>query len=217
MTADGKIAFADHTFVPFGSKRDREHMLELRSTADAILCGARTVELSGATLGTGGVKYRKQRLRRGLAEQPLRIIVSRSGSVKPDVTIFKHKSSPLIILTTKRAGEQQLEKLRTLAEVKICGEKEIDFKSTLRWLRKKWKVKRLLCEGGGEIHGAIIRAGLLDELHLTICPKVFAGRIAPTIAEGEAFANLAHAAGFKLNSFNRMGDEVFAVFSRMDE
>ena len=213
MTADGKIAFADHRFVPFGSKRDRDHMMELRTTADAVLCGARTVDLSPATLGTGGTRYRKQRLKRGLAEHNLRVIVSGSGSVNPDAEIFKHRFSPIIILTTKRAGERRLKKLRDVAEVKICGVKEINFRAAFLWLRRKWNVKRLLCEGGGEINGALLRSGLLDELHLTICPKIFGGRTSPTIADGIGFRRLADASKFKLTSITRNGDELFAVFS----
>ncbi len=102
MTADGKIAFADHTFVPFGSKRDREHMMELRATADAVMSGARTINESGATMGTGGAKYCRLRLKHGLAEYNLRIIISGSGSVNPNATIFKKRFSPIIILTTSR-------------------------------------------------------------------------------------------------------------------
>src|SRR5688572_15093748 len=103
MTADGKIAFANRRFVPFAGKRDQEHMMELRATADAVMSGARTVDLSPATLGTGGAKYRRLRLKHGLKEYNLRIIASGSGSIDPDAKIFKHKFSPIIVLTTKRA------------------------------------------------------------------------------------------------------------------
>jgi riboflavin-specific deaminase-like protein len=212
MTADGKIAFANRRFVPFAGQRDQEHMMELRATADAVMSGARTVDLSPATLGTGGAKYRRLRLRRGLKEYNLRIIVSGSGSIDPDAEIFKHKFSTIIILTTRRAGERRLKKLRELAEVKICGENEINFPAAFRWLRKVWGVKRLLCEGGGELNDALIRAGLLDELHLTISPKIFGGRTAPTIADGLGFSKLADAAQFQLKSFRRVGDEMFLVF-----
>jgi riboflavin biosynthesis pyrimidine reductase len=61
----------------------------------------------------------------------------------------------------------------------------------------------------------LIRAGLLDELHITICPKIFGGRNAPTIADGTGFSRLADAARFKLKSTNRVGDEMFAVFARI--
>ena len=42
MTADGKIATANRAVASFGSVRDREHLLELRATADAVMAGART-------------------------------------------------------------------------------------------------------------------------------------------------------------------------------
>jgi riboflavin-specific deaminase-like protein len=215
MTADGKIAFANGKFVPFGSKRDLEHLYELRATADAVMCGARTIEVTGTILGNGGEKFRKLRLKRGLAEFPLRVIVSGSGSINPTAKIFKKRFSPIVILTTARISKANLKKLRAVAdEVKICGKTEIKFPAALRWLREKWKVKRLLCEGGGELHGALVRAGLLDELHLTICPKVFGGRNAPTIADGNGFSHLSEAAQFKLKSTNHVGDELFAVFVR---
>jgi 2,5-diamino-6-(ribosylamino)-4(3H)-pyrimidinone 5'-phosphate reductase len=216
MTADGKIAFANDKFVPFGSKRDLEHLYELRATADAVLCGARTVEATGTILGTGGGKFRKLRLKHGLAEFPLRIIASGSGSISPGAAIFKKHFSPIIILTTARISRANLQKLRAVAnEVKICGKTEIDFRVAFRWLLKKWNVKHLLCEGGGELNGALFRADLVDELHLTICPKIFGGRTAPTIADGQGFNHLAAAAQLQFKSVQRIGEELFATLIRL--
>jgi riboflavin-specific deaminase-like protein len=214
MTADGKIAFANRRFVPFAGKRDQEHMMELRATADAVMSGARTVDLSPATLGPGGAKYRRQRLKRGLGEYNLRIIVSGSGSINPNAEIFKHKFSPIIVLTTSRASVAARRRLQALgAEIKICGRKQINFRAAFCWLRKKWNVKRLLCEGGGELHDAIIRAGLLDELHLTISPQIFGGRTAPTLADGLGFRHLVDAARFELKSARRVGKEMFLIYT----
>ena len=213
MTADGKIAFANRRFVPFAGRRDQQHMMELRATADAVMSGARTVDLSQATLGPGGLKYRRQRIQRGLREYNLRIIVSGSGSIDPKAEIFKHLFSPIIVLTTSRASASTRQRLRALgAEVRICGKKQISFRAAFQWLREKWNVKRLLCEGGGELHDAIIRAGLLNELHLTISPRIFGGRNAPTLSDGRGFPSLATAAQFKLKSARRIGDEMFLVY-----
>ena len=85
--------------------------------------------------------------------------------------------------------------------------------AALRWLRAKWNVKRLLCEGGGGVHGSMVRARLINELHLTICPQIFGGRQAPTIAEGTDVLKLANAAQFRLTSVKRLGDELFVVFT----
>jgi 5-amino-6-(5-phosphoribosylamino)uracil reductase len=215
MTADAKIAFADGKFTPFSSQRDREHMMELRATADAVMCGAKTIETTGTILGNGGDKFRKLRIKSGLAEFPLRVIVSGSGSISPTAKIFQKRFSPIVVLATGRISKANLKKISAVAdEVKICGKMEINFPAALRWLREKWKVRRLLCEGGGELHGALIRAGLVDELHLTVCPKIFGGRNTPTIADKKGFFCLADAAQFKLKSANCIDDELFAVFSR---
>jgi riboflavin biosynthesis pyrimidine reductase len=108
MTADAKIATANRAVHSFGSARDRAHLYELRATADAVMCGARTVEISHSILGTGGAKYRRERLRRGLAEYNLRVIVSGSGSIDPAAEIFQNKFSPVIVLTTERAPAKKL-------------------------------------------------------------------------------------------------------------
>jgi 2,5-diamino-6-(ribosylamino)-4(3H)-pyrimidinone 5'-phosphate reductase len=214
ITADGKIATANRAVSSFGSQRDKEHLLELRTMADAVMCGAGTVNSGPITLGPGPAKYRRMRIRNGFAEYNIRIVTSGSGSVNPEAEIFKKKFSPIIILTTGRASENKLNPLRELAtEVRSFGPSEIDFHKALQWLHEKWKVKRLLCEGGGELNDALFRAGLVNELHLTICPKVFGGRIAPTIAEGAGVLKLADAAQLKLKSMKRVADELFVVYT----
>jgi len=101
MTADGKLAPASRRFEPFAGPRDREHLLELRATADAVMAGARTVDLDGVNLGPGPARFRRQRLKRGLAEYNLRIIVSGSGTINPKAEIFRHRFSPIIILSSE--------------------------------------------------------------------------------------------------------------------
>ena len=213
ITADGKIATAKRTLSSFGSARDHAHLLELRATADAVMAGARTVDLNQINLGPGPAKYRRQRLKNGLAEYNLRVIVSGSGSINPQAEVFRHRFSPIIILTTGRASKAKLKQLAALADdVKVSGASEIDFPSALRWLREKWNVKRLLCEGGGELNSALFAAGAVGELHLTVCPKIFGGRSAPTIADGLGAATLADATQLQLKSTRRIGDEMFLVY-----
>ena len=215
MTADGKIATSNRAVSSFGSTHDHKHLLELRATADAVMAGARTVDLAAINLGPGPARFRRQRLNNGLMEHNLRVIVSGNGSLNPNAEIFKHHFSPILILTTGRVSKVRLRQLRALAdEVKVCGRQEINFREAFGWLRGKWGVKRLLCEGGGGLNDALFRARLVDELHLTICPKIFGGRNAPAIADGRGFRRLAEALPLQIKSFKRIGNEVFAVFRR---
>jgi riboflavin-specific deaminase-like protein len=215
MTADGKIASANRQVASLGSPRDRSNMLRLRATVDAVLCGARTVEAGPIRLSPGPAKYRRLRLRQGLAEYHLRIVASGSGSVNPGAEIFRHHFSPIVVLTTDRISAQRRRGLEAVAdEVKICGDTAIDFRLALQWLHDQWRVKRLLCEGGGELNGALFAADLVDELHLTICPHILGGRLAPTIAGGQGIPSLAQAIPLELQSMKRAGAELFLVYRR---
>ncbi len=214
MTADGKIATASRAVSSFGSGRDHAHLLELRATADAVLAGARTVDLNRINLGPGPARYRRLRLRRGLREYNLRVVVSRSGTVNPDAEVFKRKFSPVVVLTSRRATPARLKRLREVAdEVKVMGGKEINFHRALGWLREKWGVQRLVCEGGGEVNDALFRAGVVQELHLTVCPKLFGGRAAPTICDGRGAAGLGQSTQLQLKSARRYGTEMFLVYA----
>ena len=215
MTADGKIATANRRVSSFGSRRDLNHLYALRATADAVVCGARTASLENIHLGPGPARYRRARLERGLAEYNLRILVSGRGRIDLGSSIFARRFSPILILTTRQAGERRLREMAAAADqVVVCGRTRLDLRRGLGWLRSAWRVKRLLCEGGGELNGALFAAGLVDELHLTICPFVFGGATAPTIADGPGPRRLAEAARLRLVSHRRIGDELFCVFRR---
>ena len=215
MTADAKIATANRAISSFGSPRDREHLLELRATADAVMAGARTVDLNPLNMGPGGAKYLRRRTEKGMLPFNVRIIVSRLGTVDPKARVFREKFSPVLVLTTRLARARRLAALKAVAhEVKICGTSVIDFRTAFRWLFKKWKIRRLVCEGGGELNDALFRAGLVDELHLTVCPWLFAGREAPTIADGTGVPQLAMAAEFELQSLLRVGTELLLRFAK---
>ena len=214
ITADGKIAPANRVFKPFSSKADQELLMELRTRADAVMAGARTVDRYPVNLGPGGKPRREKRKRLGLSEYNLRVVVSGSGTLDAKAEIFKHRFSPIVVLVSKRISDRNLRKLQSLAdEVKVCGRDEVDFVEALRWLREKWKVKRLLCEGGGAVNDALFRAGVVDELYLTISPVIFGGRDAPTLADGKGIEHLADATRLKLKSYRRVGDELFLVFN----
>lgn len=213
MTADGKIATANRAITSFGSRKDHDRLLELRATADAVLCGAATAGGDNITMGPGPQRFRKKRLRRGLREFNLRIIASGSGQLDPRASIFQHQFSPIIVLTTGRISPARLKRLRTVAdEVAVFGAKDLDLRAALQWLSCRWQVRRLVCEGGGELNDAMFRAGLVDELHLTICPQIVGGRQAPTIAGGVGFARLAEALPLRLRSRRLVGNEMFLVY-----
>ena len=214
MTADGKIATSNRKVSSFGSQKDFEHLLKLRATADAVMTGAGTINAqTDITLGSGPIRFRQMRRKNGLADAPLRIVVSGRGQLDTRTKLFRTRGAPIIVLTTKNISKTRLTMLKKAADyAQQFGQKVVDFKLALDWLRFEWKVKRLLCEGGGRLNNSLLAAGLVDELHITVCPKIFGGHDAPTIADGPLADSLANAKQFTLKSMTQKGDEMFLVY-----
>jgi 2,5-diamino-6-(ribosylamino)-4(3H)-pyrimidinone 5'-phosphate reductase len=214
ITADGKIAAEPGTLSKFGSRRDLEHLYELRAEADAIVCGAGTVNAERADLGSGPRRFQRQRLKAGRTAHPVRVVVSGAGRIETDSNLFRRRFGPIVMLVTEQTGRRRLRELQAVADaVRVCGEREIDFVSAFGWLGAEWGVKRLLGEGGGRLNEALFRAGVVRELHLTICPVVMGGAKAPTIADGQGVRRLAMATQCRLKRMRRVGSELFVVFS----
>jgi 2,5-diamino-6-(ribosylamino)-4(3H)-pyrimidinone 5'-phosphate reductase len=218
ITADGKLAPDTRHFVPFSSQRDRDLMMELRSEADAVVSGATTVADGEVELGTGGQPYRRKRIQRGLREFNLRVILSGSASISPRAYIFRTRYAPILLLVTEAAPEERLRKLRKVADdIFVSKGRKLDVVAALEWLRAKWKVKRLLCEGGGEVNGALFEAGVVDEINVTICPVVFGGRHAPTLADGVGIERLTEALPLKLKRMEQVEQELYCVYRVVKE
>ncbi len=215
-TVDGTLAPVTRKFVPFGSPRDQRLLLELRSTADAVMAGARTIDLAPVNLGPGPLPYRIRRRKRGLAEYNLRVVVSGSGTLNPEAEIFQHRFSPIIVLVSRAATPERIARLSKVAdEVRIFGQEQLDFQAALQWLHKQYQVKRLLCEGGGQLNEGLFRAGVVDELHQTVSPLVRGGHNAPTMADGRGVDLVRQATRLRLKSLSRQGSELFLVYRVM--
>ena len=214
ITADGKIATANRAISAFGSKHDLKRLYQLRHRADAILCGAGTINAENADLGPAPA--RPAHPPSAGARLPLRVIASGRGYLNPEARLFQRAYGPIVILATRRISAARRRRLESLAHtVKICGAREIDFVSALRWLRSKWNVRELLCEGGSQVNAALLAADLVDEINLTLCPWIVGGRTSPTLADGHGVADLAQASPWRLERALRLGNELFLRYRRL--
>ena len=204
MSADGKIASANRKVTSFGSRADHARLLELRSKADAILAGAGTLNAQpDITLGPG----KKQN------HAPIRVVVCGRGQVNSKHKIFRTPGAPVVVLASEGILCKRLTELKALADaVYVCGANSVDFKEAFNFLSEKYHTKRILCEGGGKLNDSLFRAGVVDEVNLTICPLILGGKDAPTIADGIGFKKLAQSAHFKLHSHKEVGTEMFLTY-----
>jgi riboflavin biosynthesis pyrimidine reductase len=96
----------------------------------------------------------------------------------------------IVAVLTEQVSDAHLAGLRAERVSYIfAGKAEIDLGLTLEILNRDLGVKRLLLEGGGTANGAFLRAGLVDEISLILCPAVDGAKGAPSVFDsGEAQA-----------------------------
>lgn len=89
---------------------------------------------------------------------------------------------PIVVVLTKAVSDAHLAGLRGDGVSYIfAGETEIDLAAALDTLNRAFGIERLLVEGGGGANGAFLRAGLIDEISLVVCPAVDGAKGAPSV------------------------------------
>lgn len=89
---------------------------------------------------------------------------------------------PIVAVLTEQVSDPHLAGLRGDGVSYIfAGEQEPDLGLALEILNRQLGVKRLLVEGGGAANGAFLRAGLINEISLVICPAVDGAKGAPSV------------------------------------
>jgi riboflavin biosynthesis pyrimidine reductase len=89
---------------------------------------------------------------------------------------------PIVVVLTEQVSDAHLAGLRRDGvSYFFAGRRELDLAAALEFLNRELGVKRLLVEGGGRNNGAFLRAGLIDEISLAICPAVDGAKGAPSV------------------------------------
>ena len=178
---DGRISTRRGTPSDFSSPRDKRRLLEIRARCDAVLVSAKTVAADNMSMGLPDAALRAARTARRQREYPLRVLLTNSGRIDPALRLFTQTFSPIVIFSTIRMPARTRAALAAHADVWLHESASVNLPALLATLRADYGVQRLVCEGGAQIFRALLAAGLVDELHVTLCPRIFGGAKAPTI------------------------------------
>jgi riboflavin biosynthesis pyrimidine reductase len=89
---------------------------------------------------------------------------------------------PIVVVLTERVSDAHLAGLRRDSVSYIfAGARQLDLGLALEILSRELGIDRLLLEGGGGSNGSFLRAGLIDEISLAICPAVDGAKGAPSV------------------------------------
>lgn len=167
LSADGRAARDGVSGGLAVDRADRTVFLAQRERVDAVLAGTGTIAAEGYRRLIPEPERRAARAAAGLAPDPLAVILSRSGRL-PDAPLLTDPAQPRAIYTGDDA----------------------DPAAALRDLRSAHGIRTVLCEGGPRLNRALVAAGVVDELLLTISPLLVAGAADGALA-GEALPDAA--------------------------
>jgi riboflavin-specific deaminase-like protein len=178
VTVDGRATIAGVS-GPIGSATDTAMLVGLRSRFDAVMIGAGTMRAERYGRPVANPERRERRGRLGLPADPLMVIVSGRLDLPWDAPLFTEGAGEVLVFT---ASEVEPPETATPLRV-VRHEGSVDLAEALRHLRRERGIRALLCEGGPRLHAELQAAGLVDDLFLTIAPKLV-GSEAPRIVEG---------------------------------
>lgn len=207
-TLDGKVSLGG-SGAGIGSRVDRRLMRRIRAAADALMVGAGTLraDLVDPRVDPDGVQARA---RRGLSSQPLAVAVSGSLDLDPTNRFLVNGPAGTLILSVADAPADRWRCLAPYARIQSVGIGTIDLAAALRLLRTEHGVRWLLCEGGPSLNQLLLDLGLVDELFVTLAPKL-AGGHGPGLLDGPEPA-AAIRARLELVSLHEHESELFARY-----
>jgi riboflavin-specific deaminase-like protein len=182
-TIDGRAQVSGSTGA-LGDDADLEMLLELRAIADAVLIGTGTLRVEGYARLIGSPQRRARREAAGLVADPPAVLLSRSLALPWDAGLFADADQPVLVYTSETAEAPVPE---TVAPVEVVRLAELTPAAMLADLRSRG-IAALLSEGGPTLNSAMLGAGLVDELFLTIAPQITGEPEALRIVEGEGLA-----------------------------
>jgi riboflavin-specific deaminase-like protein len=170
---DGAIAVHGRSGA-LGGPADRHVFQVLRSLTDVVLVGAGTAraERYGPARLDGDV----QRAREGRGQPPVPpiAVVTRSCHLDWDAPLFTEAENRTLVITTSDCDPGSRQRGERVADVVAAGDQQVDLGAALVHLYERGH-RSVLLEGGPRLNGQMVAAGLLDELCLTVAPRMVAG------------------------------------------
>lgn len=166
MSLDGKTITSHTDDKKISCERSTKHAHVVRSEVDAILIGGKTAREDNPRL-TARTKT--------VTKQPLRIVLSKSGKLDPELNIFQEQALAKTLLVTQTMPNN-LQKF-TDRNIEILHLPFKDDTENLHFLIERLgarSIMSLLVEGGMNVVNGFLKYGLVDQLHVYLAPKLIA-------------------------------------------
>lgn len=157
-----------------GGAGDRQVFSILRGLADAVLVGAGTARIEGYRALLPKQAHAALRASAGRPPAPALVVVSARLQLDPSSQLFHGGAGRTIVLTPASSPPDRRARLGDVADVIVAGGDRLDLDAALDALAERG-FRRVLCEGGPTLLAEVSAAGRLDELCLTLTPRLVGG------------------------------------------
>ncbi|HET6867010.1 MAG TPA: dihydrofolate reductase family protein [Solirubrobacteraceae bacterium] len=185
-SADGHAAYRGRSRW-LSDDADRELFHGLRERVDAVMAGTGTLRAERYGRMVRDPERRARRAASGLHPEPLSVVFSRSGDVPTNIPLFSDPGSRVVVFTPSSLDTSGM---AAGVDVVRLDAGELTLTTMMRRLRSAYDVRSLLCEGGPTLFSALLQEKLVDELFLSLAPKLTGGGTAPAITAGPELAEL---------------------------
>lgn len=168
ITLDGRATIEGRS-GPIGDEVDSQVLHRLRTQVDAVMIGAGTLrtERYGRIVPDPSLRGHRERAA-GVAHDPLAVIVTDSLDLPWDAGLFTAGFGRVLIFTSSEAEVPD-----TATKVRVERHQgQVDLRRAMALLHDERGVRAVLCEGGPHLHANLVAAGLVDEMFITLAPKL---------------------------------------------
>jgi riboflavin biosynthesis pyrimidine reductase len=166
-TVDGKAG-------GLSGSTDQQVFAFLRGLSDAVLVGAGTARIEGYRAMKAKDEYAAARAARGQRPAPVLVVASARLELDPESKLFHGGPERTIVVTPASSPADRRLLLADVADVVVAGDEQLDVPAVVEALVERG-LTRVLCEGGPSLLADVAAAGRLDELCLTIAPRLVGG------------------------------------------
>lgn len=160
---------------PLSSPADQQVFAVLRGLADVILVGAGTVRAERYGPPKTPPEVQEERVLRGQSPHPRIAIVSLSLDLSLDAPLFVESDPAPLVITAPSASQARRTEVANRADLLLAGQGGgVDLAAALKSLHELG-ARVVVCEGGPTLNGALLDAGLVDEVCVTIAPALAGG------------------------------------------
>lgn len=162
MSVDGRTAMASGESKWITGSAARQDVQKLRARSSVIMTGIGTVLADNPALTVRPEDWYPQQTIR----QPIRVVVDSQLRIPDDAKIFEDNANVLIAATHSH---------KTFQNAEVChlpiDNQHVDLTALMLELAQR-EMNEIMVEAGSQLNGALLAAGLIDELVIYMAPKI---------------------------------------------